>query len=479
MTSFQKFVSTRVLISFCRFVLPMFGALLCAPVWQQEARAQQAAHTAECCDDLKSKAIYIDYSAPEGTRPECFGRYLFNVEGDVEWGVGRGVFENIRTTTFDLPSGSRHFSNPNVATWMEYDGISVSIIVPQGRFGIDGPENYVKNAIEQLLNRQYESIREYEGAIEYQRGRLNMFQSELHSHQNESKTESRRHPRPQELNIEIREIEARIAELKSAITEIKASYKEIELGSPDATVFIAHAWIYAWFKRGDRIIQFDMPLDPGEESEAKFLAVLRRFHTRKSNEIPTEPGICLPDGFVADDGTRPSSLAMSFRYTDVPNVLYTLKLETYHTKTTWSLRPREPARVTAALLGSSYRITGRALDTKGVDVVNTFGPRDVRMGQLPGIQGGWMMRFAQPGESVFESYSVYTGFDGFVGSLALPAVAFEMRSFPKGLAPDELTTQPPPFDQSMKRYEAILSSLRLRPTQPPLSEVVEHLEVAR
>jgi hypothetical protein len=35
----------------------------------------------------------------------------------------------------------------------------------------------------------------------------------------------------------------------------------------------------------------------------------------------------------------------------------------------------------------------------------------------------------------------------------------------------EVTADPPPLDESMKRLEAFLAGFRLRPTEPPLPEL--------
>ncbi|MNR68813.1 hypothetical protein D3C85_1936150 [compost metagenome] len=52
----------------------------------------------------------------------------------------------------------------------------------------------------------------------------------------------------------------------------------------------------------------------------------------------------------------------------------------------------------------------------------------------------------------------------------LPSILVDMRSYTRLEAP-ELSVNPPPFDQSMERLSALLGSIRLRPTQPPMPEL--------
>jgi hypothetical protein len=47
---------------------------------------------------------------------------------------------------------------------------------------------------------------------------------------------------------------------------------------------------------------------------------LTHFHPRALYEIPSQPGVCFPYGFIADDGKAPRSVAVTMRLVDHPDV---------------------------------------------------------------------------------------------------------------------------------------------------------------
>ncbi len=88
---------------------------------------------------------------------------------------------------------------------------------------------------------------------------------------------------------------------------------------------------------------------------------------------------------------------------------------------------------------------------------------------LGGEQGGAVLNVAKEGEPPLESHIVYTGYGG---SQVLPFVTIEMNSFTKVQEP-LLKKNPPPFDDSMQRPNHFLKSVRLRPTNVPMPELVK------
>ena len=51
-----------------------------------------------------------------------------------------------------------------------------------------------------------------------------------------------------------------------------------------------------------------------------FNAFLNGFRSRPLYEIPKQPGVCIPYGFIADDGTAPRNIAVTMRLIDHPDV---------------------------------------------------------------------------------------------------------------------------------------------------------------
>lgn len=102
-------------------------------------------------------------------------------------------------------------------------------------------------------------------------------------------------------------------------------------------------------------------------------------------------------------------------------------------------------------------------------VTERIGPRIVPLGGLSAMQGGTVVKVSSPGRQPYDVYSVFTGESGWLGSAVLPFISVDMRSVTKVQAP-ELPNNPPPFKPSMARLEQILTSLRWRPTDPPMRE---------
>jgi hypothetical protein len=62
------------------------------------------------------------------------------------------------------------------------------------------------------------------------------------------------------------------------------------------------------------------------------------------------------------------------------------------------------------------------------------------------------------------------GYGGWQNTFVLPSILVDMRSYTRLEAP-ELTVNLPPFEQSMERLNALLKSIRLRPTEPAMPEL--------
>ncbi|EIE9115914.1 hypothetical protein Q1E06_004489 [Salmonella enterica] len=57
------------------------------------------------------------------------------------------------------------------------------------------------------------------------------------------------------------------------------------------------------------------------DNESEVLSLLHRFHPRQLYEVPSEPGFCLPYGFVANDsGHESRNMAVTYRLKDHPDV---------------------------------------------------------------------------------------------------------------------------------------------------------------
>jgi hypothetical protein len=191
--------------------------------------------------------------------------------------------------------------------------------------------------------------------------------------------------------------------------------------------------------------------------QKQFLTWLKRFRPRALFEIPNEPGICIPYGFIADEGAFEHDLKASFRYADNPGVFYHL-----HSKTVGD-KGSKPMFIETASRALASKLDYRAAEAES----RSIGPRKVTIGALPAQQGGYELNYPTEDGRPVKTYSVFTGRGGERGSMALPDLSVEMESYVPEQSP-EVTVDPPSLDESMERLNDFLAGFRLRPTEPPL-----------
>ncbi len=220
---------------------------------------------------------------------------------------------------------------------------------------------------------------------------------------------------------------------------------------------------YVYFFESERTLSATMSQ---EQHKQEVLSFLKRFRTRRANEIPTELGICIPYGFVADDGSTQSELKYTFRWPDAPGVLYSIQTGDVQSRDLKFPPLIAATRASVGLLGSAAEEGMKSFVNKRI------GPRPYKIGGLTGEQGGIALKVNKEGKAPYETYSVFTGYSGWLGSAVLPYILIDMRSRTVEQAP-EIKHNPPPFEQSMGRLEYLLKSIRLRPTVPPMPELAK------
>jgi hypothetical protein len=121
-----------------------------------------------------------------------------------------------------------------------------------------------------------------------------------------------------------------------------------------------------------------------------------------------------------------------------------------------------------------------------------FGPRSAAIGGQKGTQAGIELNLADAGQPPVWSCAVYTGIAGIEGSQLLGDFVVRVRSYSrKQLTPtgrdrlraddgtiieppnpaNEISADPPLLKDTMLRLDAMLQSVRLRPTTPAMPEV--------
>jgi len=206
-----------------------------------------------------------------------------------------------------------------------------------------------------------------------------------------------------------------------------------------------------------------------EEAMAKIRRDIKRMRLRAPGEVPDEPGVCFPGLFFADDGTTDYHAHASFRYVDRPNVAYSID-------TGYRPVPEEGEGIAKQPI-SNWRqvlaypgvlLTMPADDVQRRDVVK---PGGILAGGLSFDKTGIAItreRDTKRDPSV-RTYQLYAGMPGIEGVQAMPFVSMTMQGWSQQTYP-QLKQQPPPLEESEKRFDAILHNLHLRHTTPEMPD---------
>jgi hypothetical protein len=248
-------------------------------------------------------------------------------------------------------------------------------------------------------------------------------------------------------------------------------------------------WLY--------IFEQTSPVRDPRANEARMRAFLQRFRTRAESEIPPEPGLCIPYGFIADDGTLPFEMKLGIRYRDTLGVMYVLDTGVLTEQT----RPNGGALWDAMGVAGAGLLGSAGIRPENTRIVKKIGPKEEVIDGRAAIESGVVARVNGLDEEEkqyahsradytpekleqvlnrkpYEVYTVYAGTNAKMNSQALPWLSVKMRTFARNQVfrvdddkPQEVLTDPPPFSQSQPRFDALVHSLHLRTTYPPLPEV--------
>lgn len=411
---------------------------------EREAQAPQAAPPS--AEELQ-KAAHPAYTPPPNTRQECLGRLSFDAPGTMEWGISKP-----NSWSGDRFRFTEHMHGPEDYVLLGNVQIVVSAPATWDHIvSMQRGEAAGKNI----------AIREYQRGIESDERRRIDLEAVLKDPSLKINNEDMSgYP------AAIERIKNEILETKSRIARLETDWHPLELGLPKALGYAAGSTLYAFLLRDGRAFQFMATggegAPPFEERKAAFLSMLRQFRPRALYEVPKEPGICIPYGFIPDDGTGHFRTEVSFRYKDRPGVIYSLGTAVVGEMNYLGESPMLAATARSAGTLGSGLVGGRE--------AKAIGPHTVKIGALDAWQGGVSLNVADRDKPPVRSYSVYTGYNGYAHSRVLPAIRVNMRSFTKEQE-SSLKADPPPLDESLQRLDSLLKSIRLRPTNPKMPEL--------
>ncbi len=386
------------------------------------------------------------YLSPTGMRRECLGRLVFDVGGSPEWPLSIG-----EDATYIFSSKFRkglYDSGDQISV----DNVKIAVIGPITR----------ETLVRIRSGTPWAEIEWHNEYIKSQTAYIERLRSGNVSAGAKQK--------------EIIESEESLAQRKGALEDTKKSYEDVVLPLPDSEGFWKveqnrKDWprysIYrVYLKRGEFVYVFESAVELTKEvtkelHKQRLVDLLKNFRSRKMNEIPTELGICIPHGFIADRGELITDIKQSMRWPDAPGVLYSVR--------TANSTPKNNTASFVTAIGTAMAAKTRSVDGVKPTLTHQIGPRITKIGGLPASQGGFAMRIDERGKKSFEVYNVFTGYSGWWGTAVLPYISVEMSTRTIDQV-SELKSNPPPFQQSMNRLELLLKSTHIRPTNPLMPE---------
>ncbi len=400
------------------------------------------------------------YVTPAGGRMECLGRLMFDVPNSTnfEWAVPSGTskygaYERL----------SQYFDNGTGRGRIEIETPELRTV-----FAAYGPVTPVLRD-EFLNDRQHMNKATLSGLLsaeKKQKERIEMFR-----HNPELAGPGTR----ELLGDELKKIEQDIVDLKADRYQ-----KAVDLGRPDSAAYRSDvhtqgaSYLRGSIVLGKHLVAFESMLladIPTHEmpTEAQWTAaedalrkLIGQLQARDLYEIPKERGFCLPYAFLRDDGTFGNEISASFRLADRPAVIYKLNFAAVPAGTpSATTLINATGRSMAGLVGSS---------PEGMKVTQRLGPRPVKIGALTSEQGGVVVQAQRPGKPLREGYHVYAGNAGWSGSQILPTIEVVMESASRERYP-KLNADAPPYAEARPRFDALLKSIRLRSTVPPMPEL--------
>jgi hypothetical protein len=231
--------------------------------------------------------------------------------------------------------------------------------------------------------------------------------------------------------------ENRISQLEQRIKKTKKY--EHDLGIPDSHVLGSKETPYEFLLwRNNRVFYFNMN-KPAENSAQRIKDLAARFEARDLYQVPEGPGVCMPYGFIHDDGKIGFNVKNSLRFTSTPNVIMSLI----------NASLGNHAKATDGTYDTDYRPGYDAEIWKKSKIMEKFYIGD-RMTTLE----GWRL---DPRPETTEQDRAWFAI-AHVGGLASPLIAAQMFTFQKGT--DGLKDLVPPPEAVVPRFLKLTQSIR-------------------
>ncbi|MFG0412278.1 T6SS immunity protein Tli4 family protein [Pseudomonas sp. zjy_8] len=356
----------------------------------------------------------------ETLRQECLGRMTFDVPEDMQW----ATYSAQRTDRITDGRGG-HVFTPKVTAKgdvgsYDYDGLTIRVSAIVDRDTFDGAARYIKGTASLYQEELTKELARKKNALE-----------ELRELDRKESTEVTREA-VERFAKNIEEVERQIP-----LTKVY----DFDLGIPDAYFLgddVSPADALLW--RNNRVYYFGFS-KAGPDSAKRIKALMERFQPRELYEVPKGPGFCFPYGFIADDGKTAYSIKNSLRFTQTPNVIFTLINASANDP--WQTKP------TLGTYDTDYRPGYDAEKWQKTPFIER-----IQLGKrLAGLEGWRLDPKLESGEQERAWFAL-----AHRGGTASPLLAVQMTTFQKGT--DDLSQHTPPPEAVIPRFKKLSESIR-------------------
>ncbi|SEM68523.1 hypothetical protein SAMN03159355_05613 [Pseudomonas sp. NFPP10] len=351
------------------------------------------------------------YTFADPARQECLGRLTFDVHEEMEWSIFAVDEEPISNGGGHI--FSNHISAKGDYVSYDYDGLTIRVSRIVEREKLDRQRNYIKKKVKDYQDGLIKNF-------ELQKGMLDDL-------------------------LKSKDTEEAIAELKKNMAKVERSISlakvyEHDLGIPDAHILGSEKTpheVLLW--RNQRIYYFYMSR-PGEDAAQRIKDLIARFEPRDLYQIPKGPGICMPYGFIHDDGKPGFEVKNSLRFTRTPNVIMSMINAS---------RAHPDAKPTSGIYTTDLYPGYDAKKWTKSKLLQKF-----YLGDKATLLEGWRL---DPRPDSGERERAWFAM-AHTGGLARPLLAVHMITFQKGK--DGLAEHTPPPEEVIPRFLKLTHSIR-------------------
>ncbi|MGO4417041.1 hypothetical protein AB4Z27_29175, partial [Cupriavidus sp. KB_39] len=274
----------------------------CGP---SRAEREETERAQEWLETLQ-RAAHAAYSTqPSGKHRECLGRHVFDVDTSAQWPANPD-----KEFVFSL----RHSYNVKEVNKIEVDNTRVAVIFDPNGSDFDFQHRALDLDRKNALDRQASEVATARELL-------------LSPHYAESKDSFEKTIRDADMWIAHANLDHRFdTGLRDSLGVWSADPERLRKNDPHPEEFREKLTAYVYRKPWLHIFEQTGRADQPEANRARMRAFLKRFRARAEFEIPTEPGLCIPYAFLADDGTLPFLIKLGMRYPDALGVTYTFDM---------------------------------------------------------------------------------------------------------------------------------------------------------